>query len=382
VTVDRHYTPSWLADRLALELPEGFVGTILDPTAGAGSLLLAAERRFGGSAKLFGIDSDRRAHAALLATAGVASSSRADFLNHRALASTKVFRNLSRIGLDWILLNPPFSYRGGGGIIVTLDGSLIRLPTALAFVWRAMTAIVPREGIVALLPVGVLTSARGSRFMSWASRSWEISEPIFLGGKAFAEATVEVVLVRFERRRRVHGVATPEGRQSKIVASEAPEGECSCVEVIRGRVPVAQVRDCKPGAIPFVHTRDVLFADGGRDSFRQSEGRWSSGGVLLVLPRVGNPLSFRVRAIDGPVVLSDCVYALRFRSIDRRQWLERQIQRRLPELLNRYEGSGAKHLTIPRLREFLETVGAHATHVPASGDDFVCRCPSSIAARS
>jgi hypothetical protein len=374
VTVDRHYTPFWLADRLISELPEGFSGSILDPTAGTGSLLSAAERRFGRSAKLFGIDSDEQAHMALQAASGVTSSSRADFLNHRAVASTRVFRHLSRYGLDWVVLNPPFSYRGSGGVLASLDGCTVRLPTALAFVWRSMSAIRPKAGIVALLPAGVLTSERGLRFMSWASKSWEISEPMHLGGKVFAKATVDVVLIRFDRKR-VSDTGIPfVDRQLPPLVPALPADVCSCVEVIRGRVPVARMLGSDTGSTRFVHTREIALAADGQSSASEAGLRWSTSGLLLVLPRVGNPTSFRVRIVDGPVILSDCVYALRFASVANRQWLEREIGHQLPDLLSRYTGSGAKHLTIPMLLEFLNKLGSRPTHVPASKGDFRCKC--------
>ncbi|MDP0699545.1 methyltransferase, partial [Klebsiella pneumoniae] len=116
---DSYYTPSDYAVKMADSIPSSVGLRIVDPAAGGGSLLRAAQSACPGAA-LFAIDSDPQAVALLHKAELGISISQANFLSNLSLRASNVGRSLRQTPPDLILLNPPFSYRGQEGVPLAL----------------------------------------------------------------------------------------------------------------------------------------------------------------------------------------------------------------------------------------------------------------------
>src|SRR5216684_560593 len=131
--MDRFYTPLALAAELvgAVENPEP--GVVVDFAAGDGSLLLAATTKWP-NAKIVGTDIHRPTVRRLANTYERWTVFRTDFLRAR---QTRIAARSGFGEFDVVLLNPPFSCRGGSCWTVDLNGNTVSCSRALAFVLRA-----------------------------------------------------------------------------------------------------------------------------------------------------------------------------------------------------------------------------------------------------
>lgn len=151
-----HFTPRWLSENLVEQLPQTFVGTVVDPACGSGNLLAAAALRLREREgnHFVGVDKDARALATCKSALGrllppsAVSLKKSDFLGLRAIA-TKAAHSA-------VVMNPPFM---GYGVMeegfrrelakkFQLRG---RFNLAHAFVLAALRLVDP-DILVALLP--------------------------------------------------------------------------------------------------------------------------------------------------------------------------------------------------------------------------------------
>ncbi len=78
-----------------------------------------------------------------------------------------------------------------------------------------------------------------------------------------------------------------------------------------------------------------------------------------MLPRVGEPKATKcVLYLDrGKLVLSDCVYAIRCKSVSDARQLKICLLEAWKTVEASYKGTCARHLTLPGLRELLQHLG-------------------------
>jgi hypothetical protein len=119
----------------------------------------------------------------------------------------------------------------------------------------------------------------------------------------------------------------------------------------------------KRRGVPIIHTQNLDFGV-VRLGKRVRKSTESVRGALVVVSRVGRPSEKHICFYDGgiPVVLSDCVIALRSscdvttKALYERVWANRRL------LLQSYIGSCAKYITITRLVGFLGAIGVQVTN--------------------
>ncbi|QNO38177.1 hypothetical protein H4J02_03880 [Protaetiibacter sp. SSC-01] len=263
-----------------------------------------------------------------------------------------------------MLLNPPYSFRGGSGVAIELAGTRLSVSPAAAFVWRVIEELPNLSGIAAILPEGVLHNIRDRPVWAAIEREFAVSARVSLGARSFRGAVVNAVLVTIDRTDSL----VKAGRSAHL--GRAPLGVCNCVEIVRGRVPV-RVAD-QGGDTPFIHSTDlagavVLGKTGGNRAL-------ATPGHLVLFPRVGPRSAGRTRMVDGPVVLSDCVMALRLRdrnsAIRMLEWLRASSD----ALDSEYHGTGARHITVEAVGTLLRAAGWNAKHVRASTAISACDC--------
>src|SRR5688572_28975157 len=129
--LDRYYTPPQIATRL-LEGITGDQGHISDFAAGGGSLLEAAAQHWP-RAEVLGTDRDCLAVRALRIKYPLWHVGRCDLLNARSRSASPILARASG-NVDLLLLNPPFSCRGGQRFSLEFDGQRITCSRAAAFI--------------------------------------------------------------------------------------------------------------------------------------------------------------------------------------------------------------------------------------------------------
>lgn len=354
---DAYYTPDDIATEM-LAMAGGEPRIVLDAAVGDGALLRAASRRWP-SARYVGFDVDQQQLRRTKAKHPEWSIGRVDMFSERSRAASSAWRSM-REAVDLIVLNPPFSYRGGYSIPVVFEGVRFPLTPASAFVALSLSRLSRRGQLLALMPAGVLENERDEGFWAALSSGCEVKILGSFSRNAFRGARTKSVLV---------SVSPRSGPSLRQVVDFAPAHR-SCVEIVRGRVPVHALagRSSDATAAPFVHTRDLAGLTDAANTRVKTSASLATVGPFLTLPRVGRVLPDHVKVLKLPreIVLSDCVFALRAASPADLEVLRTVVASHIVELQEEYVGGCAPYLTVRRLLAFLARHGYCGHHVPAS----------------
>jgi predicted RNA methylase len=360
--LDAYFTPSDLAEVVVSALPDD-VCDVADFNAGEGALLRAVLRRFP-NARVGATDVDpgkvrdlRRANPAW-------SVGCLDALSSRSRSASPVWRALVGV-LDAVVLNPPFSYRGGRRAHVRVEGQVFQVSPAMAHMLVGLSALRPGGVLVGIMPRGSFSSQRDAnawRHVRSFCRVEQISE---VPATAFQRAVASTRVVRLVR-----------GAGMQAVEEQRPLADTDLIEssvasLVRGRVQVHRVDPAATTGAPFVHTTN-LRAGGVSGPLRYANANLASCGPLIILPRIGFPSLEKVVLLEsGHWVLSDCLFGIRPEGGLESDQLLDVVRGVLPAIRSAYGGSCAPYLTLDSLISVLAAAGVVAKHVHASS----CACP-------
>ena len=365
--IDQHFTPSWAADILADALPRDVHGGIVDPAAGTGSLLVAVEQS-GRHFTPIALDSDPAVVSELRRKHPTWVVSVADSLSPRSRSSSRAWRFARSTGVEWVLLNPPFSYRGGPAIQTTIGDYSGRVSPSAQFLVVALTELEPRQGIVAVLPDGVVRGDKYGPFWDAVSQNHKVVEIADLRTSAFPGVRAHCRVVKLERLESSRAV----GPLMRVPGPIPQRDGCRCVEVIRGRIPRHVPLSVGGERAPFLHTTDVL-DNLVRDADRDAPVHLATSGPAVIIPRIGKPGRKIATISRGSFALSDCLIALR--PLGRGpEPLAEELRVEVDALSRAYRGTGAPYVTVRALTTFLLEHGWHANATSASAPPGACLC--------
>lgn len=344
--LDQYYTPSDVAEAIIADSVAIAPRICVDSTCGTGRLLDAANAVFG-DVKCIGIDKDKRTIANLKRRNPEWVLSVADLLNPSscirslALSSTR--------DCDLLVLNPPFSCGGLRYVDVNYLGSQLRASVAMAHILRSFDLFKPKHGAVIIVPESLLYSDVDLHGRNLLCRNYSIEKISELKSTTFKGARVRATAVR----------VYPD---KKLMSSKKEisflQGDIS-VSVTRGGLPVFMMEKSRAG-VPFVHSTDIKFVSDKRHCFTLTKSNFSGrvSGWIILIPRVGVPDRHILKAVYFPdeIQISDCVIALEFSSRQQAKLAENRIGLNWDGLLSIYRGTGARYITIARLKEWLLSI--------------------------
>jgi hypothetical protein len=323
---------------------------IADLAAGDGRLLLEAERIWP-RARFVATDIDRAAIERMRRSRPGWALGLCDLRNPLSRARCMALRALSE-SVSLLLLNPPFSCRGGTRFEVELPGGVsISAGTAISFVLIATQYVAQRGEVVAILPSGSLYNLKDAGAWDYLRTHYQVNVLGTYGKDTFPDSAASTTLVRLSR-------AQHDSRPKQANLKVTKHNIDLHVQIVRGCCPVHRPR-IEAGKPPLVHYTDL------RQSFVHINGRRGFGAYRCVnspavlIPRVGRMTPSKIALLKArePVMISDCVIALTVSS----QADARAVQLRLLEnfatLKDQYRGTGAPFITLQRLRTGLESMG-------------------------
>lgn len=365
--VDAFYTPDWLADELAACLPEGLEGSVLDPSVGGGSLLSAVERRFGDRVNPLGIDVDGAAVKTLRLARPRWVVSHADLLSSASRGNSRAWR-AARMSVSAVVLNPPFSYRGNGGVHAVYADFEGRVAPAMSFLVEVIRGLRPSAGIFAVLPDGAIDAEKHELLWQQIGRFYTMSRLRRIDATSFRGARVSTSLVQI-----VPGCTLPLPIATAATRPRLPDG-CKCVEVIRGRVQVHHARGATgANPAPFIHTTNLA----SPSPHWMAPGALADEAPLVLITRVGHWSEPALLDV-GRAVLSDCLIALRPRARTQVEALRDSISGSSAEFRAVYRGTGAKYLTLASTVDQLADLGWHPHVAKASSPVAPCCCRAAV----
>lgn len=349
---------------------------VFDPTMGEGALLLAAEEGgAGNSVELMGCDLDP------LTVKGVQERhpgwrvGRADIYSKASRVSSPVWRT-ARQGVDLVVLNPPFSYRGKQRRTISLLGSSYRATPAVAALAIVLDEVKTSQGVGVVLPEGSFHGEINEEVWQGIHANFDVDLVQKLPRGSFRNAKASSVLLTIRGRdKSLRTVIPPATRLGGTSYSRA----CRCVDVIRGRIHNSRLWEHPDAGARFVHTSNLLNGRISRVERFQSP-QLATRGPMVLLPRVGRFYPEKVVMVESEeLVLSDCVIALRVKEPSNLSALKSTLLHPATGLSRQYSGTGAPYITVRDVMALLESAGLNPRHITNLEDSFTCLCGAEFA---
>jgi predicted RNA methylase len=346
---DRYYTPENVASGVLRQVewkepPQ----TCADSTCGSGRLLDAASSTFR-DIRCIGIDRDKRVIAALRQRRPNWTLATSNLLSTRSFEKTAA--KLVPAQVDLLFMNPPFSHGNRKHVKVCFDGQDLVGSIAMAYILRSFQVFKPTQGALLIVPESLLYSRTDEAARNALSRKYELRKIADLESSTFNGARAHACVIH----------AYPGAAASSISDPCVADVELT-VRLSRGCLPVHLMTPVGRG-VPFLHSTDlrrVARGENVRKLPRSSvKGSRVVQGWTVLVPRVGVPDISLLRAclLDTPVRLSDCVIAIECDDQATATKVERRVQAGDSGFKDLYKGTGARYVTMDRLKSWLVASG-------------------------
>lgn len=347
--MDNHYTPTCVANSLVQATNLLQPKRIADLAAGNGDLLFAAERKWP-VAQFVATDIDSAAIRRLALLRPSWSVGRCDLRNRRSRNSCAALKNIAN-SADLLLLNPPFSCRGGTRFLVNTPTGPIHASTAMSFLLHATDYVADTGHIACVLPLGCLHNQKDALAWDYLRSQYVVDRLQTLPMRTFPRSTAKTILVHLAPTTTTQDEAVP-------AISPHDRNEHYQVTLVRGSCPIHRgiQEQEKPVILHYTDIYNSTVNLNGRHGFGTHR---CVTGPAVVIPRVGNITIDKIAILQPPseVMLSDCVIALKPTSDKYVVDLKDTLTRNFTHIQEHYTGTGAPFITISRLTAALHSIG-------------------------
>jgi hypothetical protein len=328
-SIDRHYTPNGVARALVDLARQREVLLVADLAAGDGALLDVARSKWP-AAVLLAVDTDADALSRLQIDNGIVI--RCDALSLLNLQERP----------DVVVLNPPFSYRGGHFRTVCLGAKSFRCSPALAFVIKGIQVVKNGGEVLAVMPSNSLRSEKDRAVWEYIRDNWNVAISGSYDRNTFAGCFPTVQLVHIEK-------VSPRIERPVGARHVRPMDRAF---ILRGTLPVA--RAIGSGSTHMLHSTNLAMHSCA--GLRCEASSADIMGPVILLPRVGvcHPEHLIMRVLRHPTRLSECVFAIWGPNERVTRRIYQTIRTNFEWLEAAYHGTCAKYLTLANLSELLE----------------------------
>lgn len=338
---DQYYTSSKLATELVQFVKHNNINTIADFCVGQGELLFAAERRWK-KAKFYGTDIDNDAITVLKA---IKQSWFLDVCDFRdPIQRSKTF--LSTTLFDLVLFNPPFTCPGSTVNHISYNCKEYRVSTAMNFLIIALNYLSISGVLYAIIPSGILYSQKDDAIWNELKNHYQIKVLKEYSHIYFRDCCPMVSIISF-----CHG----ETKKKYLPTNSITLMQHYAKDVFRGKLAVHDIKKCTSG-YTIIHTTNL------QDRFLITRNNKVSNkfsaitGPAVLVPRVGNPPKIKIYVIpeNYTYVITDCIIAIKTSSTKDADALLELIRGDWNRFKNIYKGTGARYITVERLKHYLK----------------------------
>lgn len=340
MVIDEFYTPKILADKLVDWIDDRNINSIVDFCVGDGELLRAASIRWP-FANYYGSDISSEAIQKTNEKHPEWQLSVLDFLDSN---SRKKAKNLQKNDFDLILLNPPFSCIGATIHEITFNKNTYYVSTAMKFIAEAMNYLSIKGILYAILPVSVAYSLKDKKFWDYLVQEFNLSILEETSTRYFHGCLPNIIIVSINDFKKE--IKPKKFERANIFLEQ--------LEIFRGKISMNSIPSHK-GDSYFVHTTNLRNNQLENLSIKLGHNISSVNGPALLIPRVGNPNPNKICLIneDDTYILSDCIIAIKVASKTDGIMLYSYFLENWSEIKNLYKGTGAKYITIDRIKYYL-----------------------------
>jgi len=354
MSLDPFYTPPEIAKKMIGCVQDSDMEYIADFAAGNGELLRAARSRWPKS-QFVASDVCRKTVSRLRHNEPEWLIGRCNFLEASSRNRCKTIKKLKgKVALA--LLNPPFSCRGGTLFSVSFNGDTVRCSQALAFVLQTIPFVTKKGQIVAILPAGCLQSEKDEMAWNLLDKFCKINIECTNGNRTFRNCSAKTAIVSFT-------ISSPENviKEKHKIINKVNLNSTNKIEVkiYRGKVMMYTIsKKTTKNWLPFIHTTDLKGKNINlsQQELRKVDERYKGIiGPAVLLPRVGKPSESKILVYRDryPIVLSDCVMALKCKTVNDAQKIRSILIKNWPTVKRFYTGTCAKYITIKALTHLL-----------------------------
>lgn len=348
---DQYFTPPELAAKLVQAVTVNAPARVGDFAAGHGELLRAAEARWPVTSCV-ALDIDPEVVVQLRGSHPEWHTRYCDFTDAQSRDQALRLRSQT-LQLSVIVLNPPFSVRGGTSRRVPIAGHLTRCSPALAFIVEALAYLKHGGQLVAIVPHGVVQGEKDATARRLLGQHYGLEVVELFARSAFARCTPRTAIIRL-----TGGVAPgPIPAESQAVLP----ADALTASLLRGRQSnTLALHSLKRSRLPFVHTTDL-----GGGVLHKTRKQIAVPhlppvhGPAVLLPRVGKPAVDKIVVFPpgATAVLSDCVFAIECNCEHDAERVHALLTTNWPTVEAAYGGTCARFISVEGLRELLHRFG-------------------------
>lgn len=334
--VDSYYTPSYLAKRMLQGEKGIFYSRIADFCVGDGMLLTTAQEMWP-TASFFGVDIAEESIRRVKSENATWTVERCDFFSEDERNKVSFLEVGAKF--DLILLNPPFSCKGGCYRWVNFDGQKFKASTSLAFLCESLHFMSKNGRLLAILPNGIFHSERDEKLVEYLRVKYNLRIIPQENNNHFHDCSPNISIVKLE----ICKSYSRKAKRMNITVS-------GVTGIIRGRKQVYRTENSLAG-IPYIHTthlRDNAIID---TEILCSDLSCAVSGPGVVIPRVGTPSQQKICVILGSqhYIMSDCLICIKTRTRGDATKLYEAIINNWELFVSQYAGTGARYITMKRI---------------------------------
>ena len=337
---DSYYTPSSLADKLVNFIVPTQITRAVDFCVGNGDLLKAVAKRYDG-AELYGTDISDDALKKLSSDCPNWHLGECDFKTEESVDKIDFLKD----GLfDLIVLNPPFTCKGGVVEHLVFDGECFHISTAMFFLMRALKYLASNGGLYAILPISCVYSIKDRKAWNYLKDHYNaciLEEPNKVSFTSKCAPNIVLVYV---------GHYKVKGKSQNITFDFT---SLAVTSIIRGCIRMQNLQYSKSkNAVPLIHTTNLKKGELVKLRYIMAGHNLLVSGNGVVIPRVCNPSPDKVVLLDEDTIytLSDCVIVLRTETRIDAKRIRDCIIENWCDFVSVYKGTGAQYTTLERLK--------------------------------
>lgn len=346
---DSFYTPTVLADKLVDYIIEQNIFSVADFCVGEGNLLKAAQSRWK-NIQCFGTDISRSTIESVKKKHPLWCVKKCDFLND---SESKLIIN--DLKFDLILLNPPFTCKGSTINSVTLDGIRYKVSTAMTFLVKSLSYLKKEGTLYAILPISCAYAQKDRKLWNSLVKDYRLNILEEPDKQYFLGCSPNIILISINSKRK-------EEYRNRYLSINKQLNGFSNLDFFRGKFSMYQLPNVVDSDTFLIHSTNLkknrVEGLNRKISYPQSE----LNGPAVLMQRVGNPNIEKICIITSQekYVLSDCIIAIKTGSDDECLRLKNILIDNWDKLETYYKGTGAKYITVDRLKLFLGVNGEGA----------------------
>jgi len=331
------------------------ISRVADFAVGNGALLQAAEDRWP-LATFIGTDIDYAAVEYLKSNKSHWHMGRCDFINPHSRGMSLPIRGMKG-KINLVLLNPPFSCRGGVKIPASINGVKILCSTGMAFVLNSVDYLCENGIIIALLPVGSLTSEKDAMTWQLLEKLGTVNITMQNNHNIFPQHEVHTLVLHF-----VKGGVDYKSKTRFMIQNQQSTHKFNkpSLLLMRGNLQMNELQESvNSDGCPLIHSTELLKT--GLSFHRRVNNKTlrivNKSAVLI--PRVGKPTMDKIVCYTGDNIfaLSDCVIAMICGDRIQARSLWENLRNNWTILKDAYVGSASKYITLRRLTNALNSLG-------------------------